>query len=239
MGLASSVRSWSKRRGLWIALVATLVLPRWAAAQGDPLADEQPAERRSSFDVSAMIGILTPLSSLSSVDITGIDTTVVARSDLSATVAFVAELDYFLPGGFGVGVQGAYAHPDVSAQIVDTTAVPPGFQDLGTADFWTVSGNVMYRPAFSGPTAVVTPYGALGAGVRILSFSRDGTAGLSNTTDFLGTAALGALVELADWIDLRGEVRYNLSPYESGLTGDSKLQSDFVVGVGATAHIGK
>lgn len=239
MGLVSGVCVRNVRAGLWLGLAASLSLPVAAVGQEISLADEQPVEKSSSFDVSAMIGLLTPLSSLSSVDIVGIDTAVVARSDLSTTVSYGLELDYFLPSGLGFGVSGVYAHPDASAQVVDTTAVPPAVQNLGTADYWAISGNVLYRPVRSGPRTVVSPYGAIGAGVRILSFSQNGTAGLANTTDFMGTAAIGTLVTLADWIALRGELRYNLSPYKSGLTGDSNLQNDIIVGVGVTAHLGK
>jgi len=236
MGLGKAAGVRAAKVGLCLALLGGL-LPGMASAQERSMTDEQPEERKGSLELSGSIGLLTPLSSLASTDVQAVDTAVVVRTDLSTTVAFVAELDYFFPNGLGIGVQGAYAGPDVTAQVVDTTAVPPAFVNLGTANYWAISGNVMYRPHLTGPAAMVVPYGAIGAGVRSLSFSQNGTLGLANSTDFMGTAALGAVVDLADWIGLRGELRYNLSSYKSPLTGDSKMQNDIVVSVGATARL--
>ena len=237
MGLGKAAGVRAVKAGLGMALVGALLAPGVASAQESSIAEEQPEERRGSLELSGSLGVLTPLSSLASLDVQAVDTAVVVRSDLSTTVAFVAELDYFFPNGLGIGVQGVYAGPDVTAQVVDTTAVPPAFVDLGTANYWAVSGNIMYRPHLTGPAALVTPYGAIGVGVRSLSFSQNGTLGLANSTDFMGTAALGAIVDLADWIGLRGELRYNLSSYKSPLTGGSNLQNDIIVSVGATAKL--
>ena len=198
------------------------------------MADDEPEKRRPALELSGSIGVLTPLSSLTSSDIVGADTSVVARTDLSTTVAFLAALDYYFANGLGIGVSATYAKPDVTAQVVDTTAVPPAFANLGDASYWAIAGNVMYRPHLTGPTALVVPYGAIGAGVRSLSFSQDGTLSLSNSTDFMATAALGALVDLATAVALRGELRYNLSSYKSPLTGSSRSQNDIVISVGAT-----
>ena len=236
MGLGKAAGVRAAKVGLCLALLGGL-LPGMVSAQERSMTDEQPEERKGSLELSGSIGLLTPLSSLASTDVQAVDTAVVVRTDLSTTVAFVAELDYFFPNGLVIGVQGAYAGPDVTAQVVDTTAVPPAFVNLGTANYWAISGNVMYRPHLTGPAAMVVPYGAIGAGVRSLSFSQNGTLGLANSTDFMGTAAFGAVVGLADWIGLRGELRYNLSSYKSALTGGSKMQNNIVVSVGATAKL--
>ncbi len=236
MGLGKAVGVRAVKAGLCLALLGGL-LPGMASAQESAQTAEPPVERRASLELSGSIGLLTPLSSLASTDVQAVDTAIVVRTDLSTTVAFVAELDYFFPNGLGIGVQAAYAGPDVTAQQVDTTAVPPAFLSLGSADYWAVSGNVMYRPRLAGPAAQVVPYGAIGAGIRGLSFSQNGTLALANSTDFMGTAAIGAVVDLASWIGLRGELRYNLSSYKSALTGNSKLQNDIVVSVGATARL--
>jgi hypothetical protein len=236
MGLGKAAGVRAAKAGLCLTLLGGL-LPGAARAQESPGTDESPPARKASLELSGSIGLLTPLSSLASTDVQAVDTAIVVRTDLSSTVAFVAELDYFFPNGFGIGVQAAYSGPDVTAQVVDTTAVPPAFLSIGTADYWAVSGNVMYRPHLTGPASQVIPYGAIGAGIRSLSFSQNGTLELANSTDFMGTAALGAVVELATWIGLRGELRYNLSSYKSALTGDSNLQNDIVVSVGATAKL--
>ena len=233
MGLGTATCERAMKAGLGIALLGSL-LPGAASAQQSAMADEQAEERRPALELSGSIGVLTPLSSLTSTDIVGADTSVVARTDLSTTVAFLAALDYYFANGLGIGVSAAYAKPDATAQVVDTTAVPPAFIRLGDASYWAVSGNIMYRPHLTGPTALVVPYAAIGAGIRSLSFSQDGTLSLSNSTDLMGTAALGALVDLATAVALRGELRYNLSSYKSPLTGNSTLQNDIVVSVGAT-----
>lgn len=237
MGLGRTAGIRAAKAGLCMALFGWLLPAGTASAQDMAMADEQPEERRSALDLSGAIGVLAPLSSLTSFNIEGADTSVVARTDLSTTVAFLAELDYYFPNGLGIGVSATYAKPDVTAQVVDTTAVPPAFVTLGDANYWAISGNLMYRPHLTGPRAIVVPYGAIGAGVRSLSFSQSGTLALSNSTDFMGTAALGAIVDLATWLGLRGELRYNLSSYKSALTGNSKLQNDIVLSVGLTAKL--
>jgi outer membrane beta-barrel protein len=220
---------WSARRiaaGMMAVAFALIGGPAGAGAQ------ETDDERASGIELMGSIGALTPLARLA-------DSGDTITAELSTRVAFGAELDYWF-GSFGIGVVGGYSNPELTIQIrqEDDIGFPLGVQ-LGAADYWTFTGNLMWRPQLSGSSTVVRPYFGVGAGVVSITYPQsDDFPDIESETRFAGTILGGAQVALSKGWFLRLDVRDYISQFNTEPFRESKMQHDLMTsfGIGYAFH---
>lgn len=195
---------------------ALLTLPSSGTAQ------EAEAESASGFEITGSIGALTPLAKLA-------DSGDTIRAEFSTKVAFAAELDYWF-GAFGIGVVGGYSTPELTLQIApdDDIGFPESI-DLGSADYFTITGNLMWRPVLSGSATVVRPYLGVGAGLVSITYPQsDEFTGIADESRFAGSLFGGAHVSLSSGWFVRLDVRDYISSFDTEPFEQSKMQHDLV-----------
>ncbi len=204
------------------ALLLALAAPGTAIAQD---ADEAASQ---GLELSGFIGAMMPLAKLA-------DSGDTIRAEFSTKLAFGGELDYWFGNGFGIGVTGGYSAPELTLQIVGDTI---GFTlpvQLGNTDYWTVTGNLMWRPNLAGSASVVRPYLGVGAGVVSVTYpalpSELDFPPIESETRFAGSILGGAHIEISgDWF-ARLDVRDYISEFSTPPFSESKLQHDLVTSV--------
>ncbi|HKK27127.1 MAG TPA: hypothetical protein VKB18_03525 [Gemmatimonadota bacterium] len=210
-----------------VALVLLLAPFRVGAqetsAAGPGLAPDTSLARRGGPEIFAIGGALAPLAQLSS------DPGSFA-TEVSSSAAFGGTVGWWLPGGLGAGVQVLYA--PATLNILPTSFQGPIPTDLGDAGYLAATAEVRYRLVSSGPAGVLAPYMALGGGIRRLNFDPIAQLDVQDTTDPVGTAAIGVESKLMGPLAVRLEVRDYLSSFDSSAPGDSHLQNDVLVTVG-------
>lgn len=223
------------RTGLLAALLF-FAAPGMAAAQQSPLSGENaypPGEPSSSLEITGFLGALAPLADLAS---SGDSLSV----EFSTKLAYSAELDFWFPSGFGIGVLGGYSRPDATVQLARETGSFPIELNLGPADYWYGVGTLMYRPNLGGPAALVRPYFLAGGGV-LHTAGASGTAdteagpltiGFGSQTKPVGVFGLGGHILLGKSWFLRLDIRDYVSSFDSEPFEDAKLQNDLVSSFG-------
>ena len=223
-----SLRTIRKARlgGAGLLAIALLVAPQGARAQ------EAESERSSGFEALGLIGVMTPLAKLA-------DSGDTIRAEFSTKVAFGAEADYWF-GNFGVGLIGGYSSPELTIQLVPTDSI--GFTQsiqLGSTDYWMVTGSLMWRPMLSGSSTIVRPYLGVGAGVVSITYPQsEDFPEIASETRFTGTLLGGAHVTLSKGWFARLDVRDYISQLNTEPFEESKMQHDLVTsfGVGYAFH---
>lgn len=213
--------------GTMLAIAACLLaIPAGAGAQ------EAEDETASGLELTGFVGALTPLAKLA-------DSGDTIRAELSTKVAFAAELDYWL-GSFGIGVVGHYSNPELTIQIApsDGGDFPTALQ-LGGVDYFTLTGNLLWRPVLEGSAAVVRPYFGIGAGIASITYpTSEDYPEISDETRFTGSLVGGAQVALRRGWFVRLDIRDYISSFDTEPFRESKMQHDLVtsIGVGYAFH---
>lgn len=203
----------------------TVALPGRASAQ------EPEAERRGAFEVTGYVGVLTPLAKLA-------DQGDSISAEFSTKAAFSIELDYWLPSGFGIGIIGGYARPDLTLQIVDPDQAFPIPVELGATDYLLAVGTLMYRPNLRGAATVLVPYVGLGAGVVSLSYPViAGEIQIQDETRFAGTILAGGQIRVSDPVYVRLDLRDYVSQFNTEPFEKSKMQHDVTISVGVGVRL--
>lgn len=220
------IPGWTGRWGT-AALVGALT----ALAAPDGLAGQESAggawDRHdplpSTLELTGYAGIILPMSVLGSLDET-------QQAELSTKPAFAAGLDVWFGGGFGLGVVGGVASPDLALTTADPEGGPADVAELGTVDYLHGEALLLWRPDVSGSAAVLLPHFGAGAGIRRLGFEAD--SGFDDTTDAVLVLAAGAQVRVAERVHVRLDVRDLVSSFEGGPFERSDTQHDLFVHVG-------
>lgn len=224
----------SSRRATLLFAVALVAAPSFLAAQADtiatmgdtlnmaPLAPSISANR-GRLEAFVIGGGLAPLATLSS-DPGSFATQVSSAPLIGATAG------WWFRNGFGAGVQVLYA--PASLNIIPTAFQGPIPTDLGNAHYLAATAEVRYRLLLDGPAGVLTPYVALGAGIRHLSFDPIASLDVQNRTDPVGTIAGGAEARLYGPVSMRLELRDYVSRFTATVNGATRTQQDVAVTFG-------
>lgn len=212
------------RSAIVAGLLAASLLGRAAPAVAQSPDPAEP-EARYGFEVTGFVSALAPLAKL-------VSNEGGASAELSSSAGLGAALGYFLPNGFGVGAWGVWVPADISVTAVDPDTGFPSTSDLGDADYVAAVASLMYRPNLAGTVAVLQPFFSVGAGIRRLSLSAEDESVVNDATDFVGTVAAGADVDLSTSLALWLEVRDAISEFESEALELSTLQNDITISVG-------
>lgn len=210
-----------RRRAGWLVaaiMTAGLALPSTGAGQSY-LEDVTPP----TVELTGFFGAVLPMSVLGSQGDS-------VQADLSTKPAFGASLEYWFGGGFGIGVAGGLASPNLSLSTVDPDTGSPDAVDLGTADYLHGEALLLWRPRLTSSASVLLPYFGAGAGIRRLDFASD--SGFEDTSDVTIVLNAGTQVWVSDRIHLRLDVRDLISSFEGGPFEGSDLQHDLFVQVG-------
>lgn len=178
---------------------------------------------RSGLEAFVLGGTLSPLALLSS-DPGSFALQVSSAPMVGGTVG------WWMTSGLGAGVQVLYA--PATLNIVPTSFQGPIPTDLGNVRYLAATAEVRYRLVLHGPAGVLAPYAALGAGVRHLSFDPIASLDARDTTDPVGTVAVGTEAGLYGPVAMRIELRDYLSRYSSPTTGATRTQHDIVITFG-------
>ncbi len=170
--------------------------------------------------ITGYFGILAPLANLTE-DAESFGTKV------SLSVTFGGEVAYFLPSGLGFGVQGLFAPADLAVEATDFPGAIPA--EIGDANWFVLSGNLMYRLDLKGPAGVVEPFVVVGAGIRRLGLEAIASDQATTSTDFAGNFGAGAFVFVSKSIAFRVEARDYISSFTSEVSGTSRVQHDVVI----------
>lgn len=217
---------------LLLALPVAPVGPAPASAQearavGEERARPDPLLGAGRFEVTALAGALAPLSRLS-------EGGGALGTELAASGLFSLDGVYWVGGRLGLGLRAAYAPATVSVVPGELAGAAP--QELGPADYLSVSAEARVRFGPPGEGLALTPYLSAGAGVRQLDVRAVAGPEVEDTTDPLVTLAGGALLPLAGPVELRIELRDHLTFYETP-AGESRLQNELAALVGASLEI--
>ncbi len=209
------------------ALAVLLALPQATGAQEAIIRERPPGMRieregpQGKFDLLGFVGWLAPLADLSSDPETF---TTVVKPNLALGV----DGTLWVSPSLGLGVQGFYAPTELQVKPAEPGGDVPG--DAADLDYWSATANLVYRPGVSGPAATVQPFFSIGGGVRHLA--PDGEAAVGSSTDPVGSVGAGTFVRILSGLNVRADLRYLVSRYESPGTGESRFQHDFLVVVG-------
>jgi hypothetical protein len=224
-------RQWT---GLLAGALLLLLRAGVAPAQQSPLAGENvyPAgEPSSSLELTAWVGVLTPLGDLASQE-DGVS------AEFSTQLAFSLGLDLWFPSGLGIGVLGGYSRPDFTYQLLPAGGTFPVELDFGATDYVYGVGTLQYRPNLGGPAALVRPYFLAGGGVlhtgSAAGSSEDGeiTFSMDGRTRPVGVIGFGGHVLLGKSWFLRLEIRDYVSSFDSEPFEDAELQNDLIASFG-------
>ena len=219
--MSNRTNRWSA--GMFIArtfpvLLVVLALPGVAIAQST--ADTTSAD---GFELTGYLGAFTPLAKLA-------DSGDSLRAEFSTKIAYGLELDYWF-GNFGVGLNGNYARPNLTLQIVEEVGFPISL-DLGATDVWMATLNLMWRPQLKGSASIVRPYFAVGPGVVSVKYPADREFDVEDETRFAVALAAGAQIEINSGWFARLDLRDYISQFNTEPFAESKTQHDLITSVG-------
>jgi opacity protein-like surface antigen len=219
--MSNRTNRWSA--GMFIArtfpvLLVVLALPGVAVAQST--ADTTSAD---GFELTGYLGAYTPLAKLA-------DSGDSLRAEFSTKIAYGLELDYWF-GSFGVGLNGNYARPNLTLQIVEEVGFPISL-DLGATDVWMATLNLMWRPQLKGSASMVRPYFAVGPGVVSVMYPADREFDVEDETRFAVALAAGAQIEINSAWFARVDLRDYISQFNTEPFTESKTQHDLITSVG-------
>lgn len=208
-----------------IAAIVVLACPGTARAQDwtGPAWETTEAPPLPTLELTVYGGALFPMSMLGSQGDT-------LRAELSTKPAFAASVEYWIGGGFGIGVMGGLASPDLSMTAFDTDSEQQVSTDLGSTDFLHAEALILWRPELGGSARVLLPYFGVGAGIRRLDFE-DGS-GFEDLTDPVLVLNAGTQTRISDRVHFRLDVRDLVSSFEGGPFEDSDVQHDVLAQVG-------
>lgn len=201
-----------------VIAVAALAFPGGATAQAYQATVTPPTA-----ELTGYFGAIFPMSVLGSQGDT-------LKADLSTKPAFGASLEYWFGGGFGLGVAGGLASPELALTTADVGTGEQDVVDLGTVDYLHGEALLLWRPQFTSAAAVLLPYFGAGAGIRRLAFE-DGS-GFEDSSDVTIVLNAGTQIWVSEGVHLRLDVRDLISSYEGGPFESSDLQHDLFVQVG-------
>ena len=219
--MSNRTNRWSA--GMFIArafpvLLVVLALPGVAIAQST--ADTTSAD---GFELTGYLGAFTPLAKLA-------DSGDSLRAEFSTKIAYGLELDYWF-GNFGVGLNGNYARPNLTLQIVEEVGFPISL-DLGATNVWMATLNLMWRPQLKGSASMVRPYFAVGPGVVSVMYPADREFDIEDETRFAVALAAGAQIEINSGWFARLDLRDYISQFNTEPFAESKTQHDLITSVG-------
>ena len=177
----------------------------------------------STLELTGYVGLTLPMSVLGAQGDT-------LEAELSTKPSFSAGLELWFGNGFGIGVMGGLASPELSLTTADSETGMQDVAELGTADYLHGEAVLLWRPQLEGSAAVLLPYFGAGAGVRRLEFEAD--SGFEDTTDVTIVLNAGTHIPISDRIHLRLDLRDLISSFEGGPFEDSNLQHDIFAQVG-------
>lgn len=213
---------------IWLVVIAAalvlMVVPGTAAAQS---ADEE--RSANGFELTGYIGAYLPMAKLA-------DSGDTLRAEFSTKLAFGLGLEYWF-GSFGVALNGNYANPELTLQIVEDEGFPTSIA-LGSTDLWMAAANVLWRPQLKGSASVVRPYFGAGPGVVKVMYPTDDEFAIQDETRFAISLVGGAQVELSKGWFVRLDVRDYISKFDTEPFAESKTQHDLytTIGVGYAFH---
>ncbi len=219
--MSNRTNRWSARMFIARAfpvLLVLLALPGGAVAQSS--ADTTSAD---GFELTGYLGAFTPLAKLA-------DSGDSLRAEFSTKIAYGLELDYWF-GNFGVGLNGNYARPNLTLQIVEEVGFPISL-DLGATDVWMATLNLMWRPQLKGSASIVRPYFAVGPGVVSVMYPADREFDVEDETRFAVALAAGAQIEINSGWFARLDLRDYISQFNTEPFAESKTQHDLITSVG-------
>ncbi len=219
--MSNRTNRWSARMFIARAfpvLLVVLALPGVAVAQSTD--DTSSAD---GFELTGYLGAFTPLAKLA-------DSGDSLRAEFSTKIAYGLELDYWF-GNFGVGLNGNYARPNLTLQIVEEVGFPISL-DLGATDVWMATLNLMWRPQLKGSASIVRPYFAVGPGVVSVMYPADREFDVEDETRFAVALAAGAQIEINSGWFARLDLRDYISQFNTEPFAESKTQHDLITSVG-------
>jgi hypothetical protein len=204
--------------GVWFGLAAPVV----AFAQEIPeLAERDERERtRSVGVVTGYFGVMAPLANLTEDPET-------FSTDVSISIAFGGEFDYFFKSGFGVGLFGLYAPAKLTISPEDVPSAAP--IDLGDAKWSTITANLMYRVDLKGPAGMVEPYVLVGGGIRSLNVDPIAAPQAVDSTNGVFDFGLGAFTIISEHWAIRLDLRGYVSPFNVEATDNTRTQFDTTI----------
>lgn len=210
------------RLATWMGVALWLAGPAVVHAQDFPeLEDRDERERtRSVAVVTGYFGVLAPLANLT-------DDPDSFSTDVSISIAFGGEFDYFLRSGLGFGLTGLYAPADLTISRGDVPVATP--LDLGTAKWTTITANLMYRVDLKGPAGMVEPYVLVGGGIRNLDVDPIAAPQAVDATDGVVDFGLGAFVLLSPQWAIRLDLRGYVSPFSVEAVENTQTQFDTTI----------
>ena len=200
----------------------------WTTGAANPADDL--GQQGSGFEIAAYLGVLTPLSTLA-------DQGDTLKAEFTTAVSYGLGLDYWFSGGFGLGVFGGYAQPEMTIFLVEDAGSFPRELKLGNVDYWYGVLTAMYRPNLGGNKAILRPYFLLGGGIKSLGSSAidlgDGEpfSVESSTKPVLAIGAGAHLILSKSWF-LRLDVRDLVSQFDTEPFEDAKVQNDLFTSIG-------
>jgi len=219
--MSNRTNRWSA--GMFIArafpvLLVVLALPGVAVAQSTAATTSA-----DGFELTGYLGAFTPMAKLA-------DSGDSLRAEFSTKIAYGLELDYWF-GNFGVGLNGNYARPNLTLQIVEEVGFPISL-DLGATDVWMATLNLMWRPQLEGSASIVRPYFAVGPGVVSVMYPADREFDVEDETRFAVALAAGAQIEINSGWFARLDLRDYISQFNTKPFAESKTQHDLITSVG-------
>jgi hypothetical protein len=203
---------------VWVGLSA----PSFAHGQDFPELEERDERERTRnvAVVTGFFGVLAPLANLT-------ENPETFSTDVSISIAFGGEFDYFFKSGFGVGVTGLYAPAKLTISPEDVPiAVPP---DLGNAKWTTVTANLMYRVDLKGPAGMVEPYVLVGGGIRNLNVDPIASPEATDSTNGVFDFGFGAFTLVSEHWAIRLDLRGYISPFSVEATDNTRTQFDTTI----------
>lgn len=220
---------WTGRRRAWVRLVlaaaSLAAVPEHARAQ-----DRESEGGAGGVEVTGYVGLLTPLAKLA-------DQGDTISAEFSTKAAFALELDLWLDNGLGLAVVGGYSRPDLTLQLFEEDAAFPVPIELGSADMWFATADVMFRPNFGGAAAVLKPYVGVGAGVLSVTYPQVEDIRIGDETRFVGNIFAGAHYLVTGPLFARLDVRDYISRLDTPPFEETRIQHDLIVSFGLGLHV--
>jgi hypothetical protein len=197
--------------------------PAHAFAQDIPELAEQRDDRertRSVGVITGYFGVMAPLANLT-------EDPESFATDVSISIAFGGEFDYFFKSGFGVGLFGLYAPAKLTISPGDVPSAAP--IDLGDAKWSAITANLMYRVDLKGPAGMVEPYVLVGGGIRNLNVDPIASPQAVDSTNGIFDFGLGAFTLISEHWAIRLDLRGYISPFNAEVTDNTRTQFDTTI----------
>jgi opacity protein-like surface antigen len=221
MEMSNRTKGWPARIRTSAVTAALLAV----VAPGALMAQSADEERSpSGFELTGYIGALLPMAKLA-------DSGDTLSAEFSTKVAFGLEVGYWF-GNFGIALNGSYANPNLTIQVVEGEGSFPTSINLGATDLWTAAANVLWRPQLRGSATIVRPYFGAGPGVVKVTYPTDDEFSIQDETRFAISLVGGAQVELSKGWFVRLDLRDYISKFDTEPFAESKTQHDLFVSIG-------